>query len=74
MKYQVKEIHRPSGYIDRNHIHVGSELQFIEHVDEQNNKTYNLIVNNKTTSTIFDKHNLGKFKKLFTLKELNNEF
>lgn len=67
-KFVVKEIKHPSGHIDRNRIHIGSVIHFVEDEAEK----FKLYVNDKFTGTEFDKHGKGKFKKLFELKEVDN--
>ena len=66
-KFIVKEIKEKSGHIDRNHIKIGSVIEF-KHQDDTH---VTLFVNGKDTTTVFDKHGQGKFKKLFDLKEID---
>lgn len=56
---KIKAIHTDSGYIKRNHIHIGSELEF-RHKSTDNIELY---INNKFTGTTLTSHELGKLKK-----------
>lgn len=66
-KFIVKEIKEKSGHIDRNYIKIGSVIEF----KPQDDTHVVLFVNGKDTTTVFDKHSQGKFKKLFNLKEID---
>ena len=66
-KFIVKKIKEKSGHIDRNHIKIGSVIE----LKPQDDTHVVLFVNGKDTTTVFDKHSQGKFKKLFDLKEID---
>lgn len=69
MKYRVDKILSWSGHIERNHIHENDVIEF-RAVDEKPG-LFDFVVNNLSTKTLLDKHEVGKLKKKFQLTELS---
>lgn len=58
-KIKIKAIHSNSGYIKRNHIHIGSILE----LHHKSDNFIDLYMNNKFTGTTLTSRELGKLKK-----------